>query len=266
MANNAAQIDRSFVAFSHPIRRRIVERLASGPASVGEASAGIRVSKPTISRHLRVLEDAGVVRREVEGREHRLSLSARPFAHAGSWIERQRALWERKFDVVEDYLTEQKETQMTETGQTTQLRVERAYEEPPAEVFDAWTNPEVLRRWWAAGPDWETPTAEVDLREGGRYRLSMKDPSSGDEHTIVGEYREVSPPERLVYTWTWESNEDSMAGSAGSVVTVEFQERDGGTNVVVTHEGFADEQTSAMHVHGWEACLANLSARVLTPA
>jgi DNA-binding transcriptional ArsR family regulator len=109
MANNAAHIDRSFVALSHPIRRRIVERLAHGPATVGEASSGIRVSKPTISKHLRVLEDAGVVRRSVEGRQHRLSLDERPLADAASWIERQRVLWERKFDVVEDYLAEKKE-------------------------------------------------------------------------------------------------------------------------------------------------------------
>jgi DNA-binding transcriptional ArsR family regulator len=106
MANNAAKIDRSFVAFSHPIRRRIVERLAEGPATVGEASSGIRVSKPTISKHLRVLEDAGVVRRSVEGRTHRLRLEDQPLADAASWIDRQRELWERKFDVVEEYLAE----------------------------------------------------------------------------------------------------------------------------------------------------------------
>ena len=98
-----------FGALAHPVRRGIVERLAHGPATVGEASAGIRVAKPTISKHLRVLEDAGVVRRKVAGREHVMSLDARPFADTASWIERQHALWERKFDVVEDYLAEKKE-------------------------------------------------------------------------------------------------------------------------------------------------------------
>jgi uncharacterized protein YndB with AHSA1/START domain len=155
---------------------------------------------------------------------------------------------------------------MTETSKTAQLRLERTYAESPAEVFEAWTNPEVLRRWWAAGPDWETPAAEVDLREGGRYRLSMKDPNSGDEHTVVGEYREVSPPRRLIYTWSWESNPAEMQGSADSVVTVDFNERDGGTQVVVTHDGFADARIRDMHGAGWEGCLANLSSRVLTPA
>ena len=155
---------------------------------------------------------------------------------------------------------------MTETTGTAELRLERAFAAPAAEVFEAWTSPEVLRRWWAAAPGWETPSAEVDLREGGRYRLSMKDPERGDEHTVGGKYREVSPPTRLVHTWSWEGDPEEMAGSADSVVTVEFHERDGTTNVVVTHEGFASDQIRDMHVHGWEACIANLSSRVLTPA
>jgi DNA-binding transcriptional ArsR family regulator len=106
MVNSSPELDRAFAAMSHPIRRRIVERLANGPATVGEASAGIRVSKPAISKHLRVLEDANVIARAVEGREHRLRLNALPLDGASTWIDRQRELWERKFNVVEDYLAE----------------------------------------------------------------------------------------------------------------------------------------------------------------
>jgi DNA-binding transcriptional ArsR family regulator len=108
MVNNSPELDRAFAAISHPIRRRIVERLANGPATVGEASAGIRVSKPAISKHLRVLEDANVIARAVEGREHRLRLNSLPLDGASSWIDRQRELWERRFDVVEDYLEERR--------------------------------------------------------------------------------------------------------------------------------------------------------------
>jgi DNA-binding transcriptional ArsR family regulator len=99
-------LDRSFVALSHPVRRTIVERLAHGPASVGEATRGVSVSKPAVTKHVAVLEDAGVVTRTVEGRTHRLALRERALADASDWIERQRTLWERKFDVVEDYLKE----------------------------------------------------------------------------------------------------------------------------------------------------------------
>ena len=108
MVNSAPQLDRSFGALAHPVRRRIVERLAAGPATVGDATGDLGVSKPAISKHLRVLEDAGVVARTVEGRTHRLTLSHRPLTDASGWIERQRELWERKFDTIDEYLKEQR--------------------------------------------------------------------------------------------------------------------------------------------------------------
>jgi DNA-binding transcriptional ArsR family regulator len=85
-----------------------VERLAQGSATVGEATGGFAVSKPAISKHLRVLEDAGVVYRAVEGRTHRLSLRTEPLADASEWVDHQRELWERKFEVVENFLDERK--------------------------------------------------------------------------------------------------------------------------------------------------------------
>jgi DNA-binding transcriptional ArsR family regulator len=108
MVNSQPQLDRAFVAFSHPVRRRIVERLARGPATVAQASAGIDVSKPAVSKHLRVLEEAGVVSRVIDGRQHRLSLDGRPLGEASEWIARQRELWERKFDVLDEYLSEKR--------------------------------------------------------------------------------------------------------------------------------------------------------------
>jgi DNA-binding transcriptional ArsR family regulator len=106
MVNSSAELDLSFAALAHPIRRRIVERLGEGPATVGDATVGLGVSKPAISKHLRVLEEAGVVTRAIEGRTHRLTLSARPLDGASGWLERQRELWERKFDTIDEYLKE----------------------------------------------------------------------------------------------------------------------------------------------------------------
>jgi DNA-binding transcriptional ArsR family regulator len=93
-----------FRALAHPVRRGIVERLAHGPATVGEATGGFGVAKPTISKHVRVLEEAGVVVRTIEGRRHRLSLDLDALGEAVDWIDRQRAIWERMFDVVDEYL------------------------------------------------------------------------------------------------------------------------------------------------------------------
>jgi len=96
----------TFTALAHPIRREIVERLSGGAATVGDASRGLGVSKPTISRHLKLLEEAGVVTRVVDGRIHRLSLRPETLADAAEWIESQHTRWERLFDVVGENLEE----------------------------------------------------------------------------------------------------------------------------------------------------------------
>ncbi|MGC1164891.1 MAG: metalloregulator ArsR/SmtB family transcription factor [Solirubrobacterales bacterium] len=100
-------VNDSFRALSHPIRREIVERLAFGPSTVGEVTRGFDVSKPAISKHLKVLEETGVIARVVEGRTHRLSLEPKALDEAADWMDRQRAHWERLFDVVDEYLKEE---------------------------------------------------------------------------------------------------------------------------------------------------------------
>jgi DNA-binding transcriptional ArsR family regulator len=101
-------VNDPFRALSHPIRREIVERLATGPATVGEATGDFGVSKPAISKHLKVLEETGVIRRQIDGRTHRLSLEPQVLREAADWMDRQRALWGRMFDVVDEYLKEER--------------------------------------------------------------------------------------------------------------------------------------------------------------
>jgi len=97
-------LDTTFAACAHPIRRGILERLATGEMTVAEASRGFGVSKPSISRHLRVLEEAGTIVRVVDGRNHRLRINHDSLDQAAAWITDQRAIWERKFDAVEEFL------------------------------------------------------------------------------------------------------------------------------------------------------------------
>ena len=95
-----------FKALAHPIRRGIVERLGAGTATVGEATSGFGVSKPAISKHLKVLEESGVVIRVIDGRTHRLSLDPAALSGAADWMEAQRGRWSALFDAVDDYLKE----------------------------------------------------------------------------------------------------------------------------------------------------------------
>ena len=140
------------------------------------------------------------------------------------------------------------------------LRLERTFKSPAQAVFEAWTSAEMLKRWWPAGSDWETPVAEVDVRVGGRLRLVMRAPD-GEEFGGRGEYLEITPPERLVFTWSWDGH-DGHQGT--QLIEVEFAERqDGTTTVVLTNRGLDDEESRRTHRAGWEASLDNLD-RVLT--
>ena len=108
-------------------------------------------------------------------------------------------------------------------------------------------------------PDGPMHVVQMDLRAGGRYRLEGK---MGDKPWAVwGTYREVTPPSKLVFTWSWEN--DPALGeplASGTVVQVEFHERGSETEVVVTHEGFATEKARAEHNAGWIGCLDRLAA------
>jgi uncharacterized protein YndB with AHSA1/START domain len=82
-------------------------------------------------------------------------------------------------------------------------------------------------------------------------------------HTVVGEYTEVRRPERLVYTWSWEGDPEEMAGSAETIVEVDFVADGDGTRVDLVHRGFANAQIRDMHAQGWTGCLDSLE-RVLS--
>jgi len=140
------------------------------------------------------------------------------------------------------------------------VRLERTFAATPEEVFDAWTSPEVLARWWAAQPTWTSPGCEVDLRVGGRYVLRMCD-EGGREYAVGGEYREVDRPRRLVYTWCWQGTDGPDPGVV-SLVTVEFLPETGGTTVVLEHSGLLSEQSRTGHESGWIGVLENLARRI----
>jgi uncharacterized protein YndB with AHSA1/START domain len=143
--------------------------------------------------------------------------------------------------------------------QVYELRIERTFEASAEEVFDAWTSEEVLRRWFHAGPDWNTPTAEVDLRVGGKVRVAMREPD-GTEHAMGGEYTAIDRPRRLAMTWRFDDWPEKQ-----QLIELEFTEGDGRTTVVLTNSGIATGEQRDDQQVGWADCLAQLE-RALAPS
>jgi uncharacterized protein YndB with AHSA1/START domain len=136
------------------------------------------------------------------------------------------------------------------------VEVVRTIEAPREDVFRAWTDPDELRRWWGPG-EFTCPEAQVDLRPGGSYRLVMQ-PTAGDPMVLIGTYREVEPPSRLVYTWRWETG--PAADGSESLVTVEFRDRGDRTELVLTHSEFPASHGPAPYQMGWEGGLVKFEA------
>jgi DNA-binding transcriptional ArsR family regulator len=103
----AAQLDRTFRALSDGTRRSMIHVLAQGGArSAGELGRHFHSAQPTISKHIKVLEQAGLVERTIEGRVHRFRLRREPLADAAGWIERHQAFWTGAVDQLDQLLSE----------------------------------------------------------------------------------------------------------------------------------------------------------------
>jgi len=120
-------------------------------------------------------------------------------------------------------------------------------------VFQAWTKAEHLQRWFFPSIDGEAvPHAEVDLRVGGRYRITRHTPDGGITAMVGGTYHEVHPPEKLVFSWAWEAPQPD---SSETLVTVELHDVQGETEIIITHERFPAQTGQEEHTIGWNCAL-----------
>jgi uncharacterized protein YndB with AHSA1/START domain len=132
------------------------------------------------------------------------------------------------------------------------LVLKRRINAPPAKVYEAWTDPAKIARWF--GPQQvESVQAETDLRVGGRYRMVAH--TEQGRHEVGGIYREVKPNEKLVFTWAWHSTPERE-----SLVTVLLKPDGDGTLLTLTHEQFFDEGARDRHQSGWTEGLDKLAA------
>lgn len=141
---------------------------------------------------------------------------------------------------------------MTTEDSTETLRIRRIIPATKERLFRAWTEPEQVTRWWTIGEGWRAEFAEIDLRVGGRFKVRNR-PRAGEPILITGEFLEVEPPDKLVYTWRFEPT-----NSEESVITVEFNEMGDQTEVSITHERLSREMGPSAAA-GWESALESLA-------
>jgi uncharacterized protein YndB with AHSA1/START domain len=140
-------------------------------------------------------------------------------------------------------------------GRTAPLELRRTLAAPRAVAFRACTQPRELAKWW--GPrGFTVPSVSFDLRAGGVYRIAMQ-PPEGELFHLSGEFREVEPPSRLVYTFVWEPPDPD---DRETVVTMTFGDLGESTELTVLQEGFATEERRALHQEGWSDSLDRLEA------
>jgi uncharacterized protein YndB with AHSA1/START domain len=154
-----------------------------------------------------------------------------------------------------------------------ELTITRIFAAPRELVFKAWTTPEHMMRWW--GPHGFTClSCTMDLRVGGEWRLSMRSPQ-GIEDRQHGVFREITPPERLVFTYAFEdfperktsgrwSDESGNPGHR-TTVTVNLEDVGGKTRVTVQQAVFESTHVRDEHVRGWGEALDHLANYVTTP-
>jgi DNA-binding transcriptional ArsR family regulator len=114
MVTNGDRLDQTFAALADPTRRAILAQLAHGERTVGELARPFKISRPAISKHLRVLERAGLVRRSRDGRLSRCGLDASPMRDAAEWVDEYRQFWESQLDALAHFLEQKEEEEKKE--------------------------------------------------------------------------------------------------------------------------------------------------------
>ncbi len=142
--------------------------------------------------------------------------------------------------------------------QNLQVVVERTFLAPRARVFRAWTDPNLMGKWFAPAP-MKPVGIETNVAVGGSYRIGMRQ-QDGTIHYAIGKYIEILPPERLVFTWAWQTEPPGV----DTLVTVEFFEQGDSTRVVLRHEQLPDSSSQEDHRRGWEGCLEHLELNILS--
>ena len=229
-------------AASDPTRRSLLTTLVQqGPTRVTDLAGRYEMSLNSVSKHIKVLEAAGLVTRKMHGRVHLIEANLAPVGEIDRWFQNLKSIWDLRLEKLEALLA--REDEVAELS----LNISRVINAPLERVFNAWLDPEILAKFMTPGEGMSVSEATTEPRVGGRFSLTMVGAENQYPHS--GEYKTIDRHSQIVFTW------ESPFSIDGSQVTLNFSEVDGGTNIELNHVIFADQEARDNHHGGWTVIL-----------
>ena len=238
-------MEAAFKAIAEPRRRRILALIRAGELSAGEIAAHFEVSGPAVSQHLAVLKEAGLVSERREGTRRFYRARPEGLAELRSYLE---SFWDTRLQALKREAEHEERARVNVCAESTSVVRETAIEASPETVWRFLVDPEKVVRWMGLA-------ASLDPQPGGDYRVEVI-PGS----VARGEFVEVDPPHRLVFTWGWEPGSASPLPQGSTAVEFELIPHGQETLLRLTHRGLPDSASAESHTRGWEHYLARLAA------
>lgn len=138
-----------------------------------------------------------------------------------------------------------------------QLEVEKEFPVSVDELYDAWVGPEKLKQWWKPAGN-QLKEVQIDLKQGGRFQYVFATNEGEEDLKITGDYKEVEPQKKLVYSWNWELPHTQAVPNNEFQLTIEFSGEQNGSRIKVTQENFKDKESIHPHREGWDKALDDL--------
>jgi uncharacterized protein YndB with AHSA1/START domain/DNA-binding transcriptional ArsR family regulator len=247
------QLSSVFAALADPVRRAILTRLAAGEATVNELAEPFPISLQAISKHLTVLERAGLITRSRDGQSRPSRFRAAPLEASAAWIDLHRQLdrLDQHLHAIQTtterdgIMSDNYKTQFVAEPGRQDIVITRLFDAPRELVFRAMTEPEHVQNWW--GPSrYATIVDSIDPKTGGHWRFINRD-SEGNEYGFHGVYHEITAPERIVQTFEFE-------GMPGHVLleTMTLEDVDGKTRITGVSVFQSVEDRDGMLASGME--------------
>ncbi len=268
MVERNAVLDTLLAALADPTRRALYERLVThGESDVsGLAAAHRDITLQAVSKHLRVLERAGLISRRRSGRRSFCRADPARLIDLVRWMTHVHTFWDVRLGKLEDLLHETSAESMDtlDAPSMPAVRLSRSFHASAETVFAALTTPALVARWFAPTAEYHVDIDVYNAVPGGAYRLHMRH-QNGNVHTVAGTFEEVVSPHRLAFSFAWEGDGAMAQMPPTRVTMVVAAEEAGRSTLTITHEGLPNAEAAASHEEGWAGTLFRLQGAVELP-